>query len=280
MPTKLPILRTMAEAYRLLLRHSRVLLLWSAPWLLLAILLNVAHFRLDVALSPLSAASAASALVYIVTQQLIRLACFATVAVAWHRLVLLPAEASPATYRRHEVWIYFAIAFAIDCGLMAPFALSYVWTANRWGGSSGTAQYTQIAVLATLVLTLGYVVLRMFLVLPARAVGHRSALSVAWNAMRGNVLRFLFASVLGLFPVVLLTELIGGFYNDWINGSPLSVMRYSPDLRNAGDVSAWWLNATILMSILTVAYRQVVGPVLTPTNHLVVRTPDRIGGTT
>jgi hypothetical protein len=138
---------------------------------------------------------------------LIALPAFASVAVAWHRLLLRDEHPRTAAYLRLDyiVAAYIGVALAGHLVLQAP---NFVTVAFRF---SGAAQRDAVALVAAVEPFVSFAVMfilgRLSLVLPALALGRRDVtLRAAWNVGKGNTWRLFGAYALCFVPVFVLTN--------------------------------------------------------------------------
>jgi hypothetical protein len=121
----------------------------------------------------------------------VELPFLASIAVAWHRLILRRERVTQPAYLRLDriVWLYTLYSFAFFLLLQVPLTGFLVVAPDT----------TLIATLALL----GLMLPRLSLVLPALAIGQRLSLGQAWRITRGNTLRLALATCLCILPAFL-----------------------------------------------------------------------------
>lgn len=209
---KLPVWRTVRACYATVLRNLRQLVRISWLWLLIMIPVYAAAYWF--ALLP-----SEPRLVRLVLAKLpfvVELPFLASIAVAWHRLVLRREQMTARVFLRLDsaVGAYALCSFAflvLGYGPIWGFQLFFTPEIAH-GAQLGLLPPSQFAVLvlslaAALVVSLVIcllVVPRLSLVLPALALGERLSLRQAWSITRANALRLALATSICMLPVAVL----------------------------------------------------------------------------
>ena len=139
----------------------------------------------------------------------------ASIAVAWHRLILRQERVTQPAYLRLDgvVWRYVLYSFAFLL-LERGTAICALLVQNLAIGADFFARLliellAAPAAAAGAAMAIGLLILpRLSLVLPAVAVGERLSLRHAWRITRGNTLRLGVATALCMLPAVTLAMLV------------------------------------------------------------------------
>lgn len=216
----LPIWDLVVASYSRVIKAFGYALRISGPWLVLLIVLTIlaaslagasseligngmdAYMRSDVAIGYL---------LLTLLQVVVYALALASIAVLWHRMILLD-ETSDASFPfrvDRPVWLYIGYGLLIMLLIMVPSIVVF-------GAASGLAILGgPLVILAVALGVIIYVLvliatLRLSIVLPAVAVGHEGfGLRDAWEATRGNGLRFLGASLLIALGMILIGAALG-----------------------------------------------------------------------
>lgn len=206
---RLPFWWTVREAYVLTFRHLGDVLRIAWIWLIVLtvlVALTSAFFWPSHA-AALDAGEPTSWVQRLTTT--LSMAAGASIAVAWHRM-LLAAEMPTGRYLRFDnvVWRYFLVGVA----MMAPFILIDLVMPPP-GGDDEDAAMT-VAAAARQAVPLGFaglaafVAIKLSLVLPAIALAQQPGITIrsAWNAARGNWWRLFLGYVLMALPPLLVVS--------------------------------------------------------------------------
>lgn len=246
MPRKLPFWRTVAACYFVVFGNFGQLLRISWLWLLIMLpVYAVAQW--------LTSPSQAEQTGWLMSMlpSVLESPALASIAVAWHRLVLRQEGVQGAAYLRLDrvVWWYAAVLLFFLAVTVGPF----VFAATRGAALPDDPNALLMPLLQVFGgiaagLAIGAFVLpRLSLVLPAGALGERLALGDAWRATRGNTWRLAWASLLCSLPP-LMPPLVLLWYVDagWTTLSVIGGTVYS---------LAYVLVVTIAVTLLSLAYR-------------------------
>lgn len=124
---------------------------------------------------------------------LVQLPFLASIAVAWHRLVLRQETVSGWLYARCDATVWRYTGFGLFLNLLSYLPLIL------YGG--GTAEQKLLASVMTLVFVV-FLLPRIALSLPAIALERELDPWEAWRATSGNTLRLGFAGILSLLPLL------------------------------------------------------------------------------
>jgi hypothetical protein len=264
-PTKLPLWRTIGEAYALWGKQFPALIRICWLWMLvmtpiLAILIWWQEPRMMEIIEatrtgepfadpnpPLTLASQIISLV-------IMLPPLASIAVAWHRLLLRNENPGGGTYLRLDSVVvgYAILAFWIGLIVQAPAYLSLLFQIAT--GTSATmrdALAVGVQSLAGLIAIIAlFVVARLSIALPAEALGRDDVtFGAAWRATRGNTWRLVWAYFFCSLPMVAVS---GG----------LTYTMFQPDNDRIVVMVTWfaasmlWIpGGMISVGMLSLAYR-------------------------
>lgn len=257
-PRKLPVWAIVGACYVTVVRNFGQLVRISWLWLLIMLPIYAA---VDWLVWPWTSGAQQSeeGIIGLATSMLpsfIEIPALASIAVAWHRLVLRKEAVSSAFYLRldHVVWWYALMLFVFLVLAVGPFMLAGAWATTPPDHTDEAAGWLPLAaLLVTIVVAvaIGFALLpRLSLVLPAIALGERLSLAGAWRATRGNTWRLAWASLLcSLPPLVPSTFLL--WYVD-------SSARTASVIAGAVSSLAYVLFVTIAVTLLSLAYRHFV----------------------
>jgi hypothetical protein len=210
-PSKLPLWRTIGQAYAVWGRNFSELVRISWLWMLvIAPLLAILMWWQEAqVVSTIEAARIGQrfvdpdpllALVRQIAGQLVMLPALASVAVAWHRLLLRDEHPGPGLYLRRDrvVLLYAILAFWIGLITLAP---GYVRTLFQMvtGISAADSVVQPVANLAAIIAL--FIVARLSLALPGMALGREDVtLRAAWEVSRRNTWRMFWAYFACILP--------------------------------------------------------------------------------
>jgi hypothetical protein len=254
---RLPLWRTVAEAYVITYRNLGYLACISWVWVLVMFLIASAYhymaFRIGWGLpsDPFDASSVGWQ-VDAVMSTLIYMPMLASIAVAWHRRLLAGETWQGRYYLRLDrtVASYFGLAFLISLIAIGPiYALpESLIIGNAW--------LPALLLAICLAIAFGlYISMRIWLVLPARALGRRDfALSQAWSGSSHNFWRMFIGCLLCNVPSVIVV--IVSLPVDWTKAGQQPI---SDALWQAGVGLATTLVAGMpVISFLSLAYRRLI----------------------
>jgi hypothetical protein len=211
---KLPVWRTVRLCYATVLQNLGQLARISWLWLLIMVPVYTAvHWlpsadweALGIRTIPLWARQMVVSL-----PPIVELPFLASIAVAWHRLVLRQERVLAPTYLRLDtpVWLYALCSLGFLTLMVGPVlgALTFVEQPSSGPPHLDREIHSLVTVLGLLALTLAVAIFllpRLSLVLPALALGERLSLWDAWRATRGNTLRLALATALCMLPALFL----------------------------------------------------------------------------
>lgn len=264
-PTKLPLWRTIGQAYAVWARNFPELVRACWLWMLLMAPILGAWLwwqepriveMMQAARSgqPFADPNPSLTMVTQIVGQLVTLPALASVAVAWHRLLLRDEHPGSGLYLRLDRVVagYAILAFWIGLITLAP---SYVSTMFQIAtGTSATMQDAAALVVQTLAglvsIIAFFVVARLSLALPALALGRDDVtLGTAWRVSKRNTWRMFWAYFFCILPWVMI---VGG----------LSYWMFRPD-HDRIVVTLTWLMTSLLwipvgmisVGMLSLAYR-------------------------
>jgi len=217
-PPKLPVWQTVRASYAIVARNLGQLVRICWLWVLIMV---PAYAALDWLEETWRGESDASP-TYLWMREIaavlsgpLDLPFLASIAVAWHRLVLRGERVTQPAYLRLDgvVWRYVLYSFAFLL-LERGTAICVLLAQNLAIGADFFARLLieLLAVptaAAAAAMAIGLLVLpRLSLVMPAIAVGQRLSLREAWRITRGNTLRLGVATALCMLPAVTLAMLV------------------------------------------------------------------------
>jgi hypothetical protein len=199
MPPRLPVWRTVGACYAIVARNLSQLVRISWLWLLIMLPAYAAvHWLIWSEAGQPESGIIAQALTML--PNVIELPALASIAVAWHRLVLREEGVNDAFYLRLDraVWWYALVLFVFLALAVGPFvsgAAPVLALPENPDGLWVVLMYVAAGLaIALLVLP------RVWLVLPAIALGEPLSLAGAWRATRGNTWRLAWAGLLCSLP--------------------------------------------------------------------------------
>ena len=215
-PSKLPLWRTIGEAYAVWAGNFadlvRIVWLWMVLMAPVLAILNwwqvpyvTGLMRASSSGQPFADPNPMLTLVVQIASVVIMLPVLASVAVAWHRLLLRDEHPGPGTYLRLDGVVvgYAVLAFWIGAIALAPSYISLLFQIMT--GTSATMQDALALViqsLAGLVSIVGFfIVARLSLALPGRALGRDDVtLGMAWRVSKRNTWRMVWAYFFCILP--------------------------------------------------------------------------------
>jgi hypothetical protein len=217
-PPKLPVWQTVRASYAIVARNLGQLVRICWLWILIMVPVYAALDWLEETWSRESGAQATYHWMREIAAALpspVDLPFLASIAVAWHRLVLREERVTQPAYLRLDgvVWRYVLYAFAfllLERGTLVICAFLAQNLAIEADFSTRLLIELLAAPTATgAAMAIGLLVLqRLSLVMPAVAVGERLSLRHAWRITRGNTLRLGVATALCMLPAVTLAVLV------------------------------------------------------------------------
>lgn len=235
---KLPVWRTVRACYASVLQNLRQLVRISWLWLLIMVPVYAATNWL---VSPDWTGTAPRWVREIapVMPLVVELPFLASIAVAWHRLVLGYERVSASAYLRldRQVWLYAVCSLGFLVLTTGPFlpVIAVHTQHSDWLLDLDTETFLLAIMLPLVVPSLAagvFLLPRLSLVLPALALGERLSLWDAWRATRGNTLRLALATCLCMLPALFLVMVL----------PLLSLLLSEPWLLQASWEWTTWLN--------------------------------------
>ncbi len=272
-PTKLPLWKTVGDAYRLTWVHlgslCRIAWLWVIIFIIFSVIAYHPLWPLELesrsnekAILPLFALSLLPTIISLVMES--------SVSVAWHRLLLLNERTAQTVYLRldHTVLRYFGRALILTLLFMVPLFLMILPTlylipdsSDIVGASISEDAPTKemietiltvgfLVLIGGLLLTvLSYVPMRLSLALPARALAHNQiSWRESWRQTRWNYWRLFMGSVLTLALPLLLTIILTVIL-------PETKTQIEYAYTTALFDALWFVGGIIWVSFLSLAYR-------------------------
>lgn len=255
MRRKLPFWSTVGMAFRLTVRHLPLLMRLSWLWLLvMAPILFIFEY---------AAASygVTSDLSYLMISFLVPVPMASSIAVAWHRKLLLDEDPPRGIYLRFDriVFVYAAIATVIFALSFLGFWLTPIALMTVDDQDVAEFMFGRIAAIVVGGLIGLYLGTRLWMTLPHFALGRETAQrSDGWVASRGNVARLLFGSFITCLPGTAL--MIGAALPfamaafGWPEGSPLASAIFNTLFALFGVI----VFAMPTLTFLSLAYRRLV----------------------
>lgn len=221
-PTKLPFWRTLGESYAVWFKNLPELIRIAWLWLLImvpivglfmwwqapAMIDLIQNARVGKA-DPSPAMTATMQAI----NSIILLPILSSIAVAWHRLLLRGEHVSGPYFRLDSVVIGYAVLFFLIALLFSvPQYLGQIYLALTQPPGATTIGPVAMAVsfvgsiLSLIALFFGC---RLFMVLPAKALGRDISFGTAWAATRKNSWRLFWGYMLSLLPFAAIAGGIG-----------------------------------------------------------------------
>ncbi|MGB7099727.1 MAG: hypothetical protein WBD95_13310 [Xanthobacteraceae bacterium] len=260
-PAKLPVFRTVGQAYALWMQNFsdliRICGFWMvlmAPVLLIWNRMQSAHLAelVDIFNSgqPFVDPNPVLTALQVLAGRLIMLPPLASAAVAWHRL-LLRDEHPVGTYLRLDgtVGSYAILAFLIGMIITAPSSMTFLLP--NAGPASGTSTVIIVQALANIVTIVGiFIVPRLSLALPGIALGRTDVtIAAAWRVSKRNTWRMVWACLFCILP----WGAVGGAMSYWLvqpGNNRVAVMLVSV------VIGLLWIPAGMIsVGMLSLAYR-------------------------
>lgn len=215
-PSKLPLWRTIGQAYAAWVRNFpdlvRTCWLWmllTAPVLAIWMWWEQRHVT-DImhAGHPFADSSPLLTMVMRIARRVIILPALASVAVAWHRLLLRDEYPGPGVYLRLDRTVagYAILAFWIAVITLAPSYLRWMyevrWMSRIVAGTSASNRDMAVILLASLGSVIASLIAaRLSLALPGIALGRDDVtFGTAWRASRRNTWRMFWAYFFCILP--------------------------------------------------------------------------------
>jgi hypothetical protein len=261
-PAKLPLWRTIGASYAIWFRNLPELIRITWIWLLIMVpILGLfmwwqAPAMMDMMLHARAGKPDPNEGMTVLTQALngiIVVPILSSIAVAWHRLLLRGERVTGPYLRLDSVVIGYAVLFFL-LGLLpsAPQYLGQFYAALtqppqateiRLGGALVSMAGTMLSLIAF------FCACRLFMVLPAKALGQDVSFGTAWAATRKNNWRLFWGYLFCLMPMVI----IGGVMGYWLTLA-------EPSRATAAIVWTvlsllWPLIGMVGVSFLSLAYR-------------------------
>jgi hypothetical protein len=229
---KLAVWRTVRSCYATVLQNLDQLVRISWLWLLVMVPVYAAAHWLVSNVWELPGIPPMPRWVHVIAVVLplvVELPFLASIAVAWHRLVLRHERISASAYLRLDtsVWLYVLYSLVFLAITIAP-----VLCAVPSIGQSASEILLSLLIAALIALTLAapiFLLPRLSIVLPALALGERLSLWEAWRATRGNTLRLALATCLCMLPALFLIILL----------PLLSFLLWSPSWEDMQQMQEW-----------------------------------------
>jgi ABC-type spermidine/putrescine transport system permease subunit II len=175
----------------------------------------------------------------------------ASIAVAWHRRLLMNEEWPGSVYLRFDGLVAGYLGLSAVISILFPGPMIAI--------PSGVESVWQGLLLLVVALATGaglFLGTRIWLALPARALGNSEiAVRQAWRDSRGNVWRLIAGSFLCSLPMVVLVVLAAMFGPDLAEASQALVYAAWQTLFEIGIT---FLAAMPIVSFLSLAYRRLI----------------------
>jgi hypothetical protein len=223
-PAKLPLFRTVGQAYALWIRNFSDLVRICGPWMvLMAPVLLIWNWMQSAHLAELvNVINSGQPFVdpnpvltglLVLAGKLVMLPPLASAAVAWHRL-LLRDEHPEGTYLRLDgtVGSYAILAFVLGMIITAPSSMTFLLP--QTGPASETSSMIIVHALASIVIIVGiFIVPRLSLALPGIALGRTDVtIGTAWRVSKRNTWRMVWAYLFCILPWMA----VGGAMSYWL----------------------------------------------------------------
>ena len=205
-PAKLPLFRTVGQAYALWMRNFSDLVRICWLWMLLMTPVLAIWNLMQAGSASRPFGDLTSSLLDL-GRSVICLPAIASVAVAWHRLLLREEHPTPGVYLRLDRLVvgYAILAVWIELIGSAPSYLIYLAhrvteASSQVTTGSDVAFWTAIVIAA---IVGGFVTARLSLALPGIALGRNDVtLAMAWRVSKRNTWRMIWAYFFCLLPVI------------------------------------------------------------------------------
>jgi hypothetical protein len=212
-PSKLPLFRTIGQAYALWARNFSDLIRICWLWMLLMVPVlaiwdwwqaaQAAEIMQGIhAGQPFVDPHPVVTWVSVLLSKVIMLPALASVAVAWHRLLLRQEHPAPGAYLRLDKIVagYAILAFLIGLIITVPSGVTIVLPQIMTGSGAIAAGVVQFLASAAVIAGF-FIVPRLSLVLPGIALGRDDAtLAAAWRVSKRNTWRMIWAYFFCLLP--------------------------------------------------------------------------------
>jgi len=217
-PPKLPVRQTVRDSYAIVARNLGQFVRICWVWVLIMVPVYAALDWLEETWPAESATQATYHWMRAIAAALpspVDLPFLASIAVAWHRLVLREERVTQAAYIRLDgvVWRYVFYGFAFLLLERGTLVISSFLVQNlAFESDFPTRLLIELLAEPTsagTAMAVGLLVLpRLSLVMPAVAVGERLSLRQAWRITHGNTLRLGVATALCMLPAVTLAMVV------------------------------------------------------------------------
>lgn len=253
MTSKLPLWQTIREAYCTTWSHAGAVLRTWPLWLLAgAVAWACAWFLIWPVRDATVALIAAMQL-----GALLQVPFFAIVAVAWHRLILLgePMTVRLGGARPNEFAAFARWAVAFQMVYFVPYSAIVATMMERAAVGAEVPTGDTLALIALSLIAV-YLVTRLSLLLPARALGHRAVgVGDVWRVTRGNFWRLFAGSLVALLPSYMVSALLSSeaetrLHYAWVSAAAMSTLVVS---------------GIVEITFLSLAYRHWFGHLLAST---------------
>jgi len=247
-PRKLPVWSTVGACYALVARNLGQLVRISWLWLLIMLPVYAATNWVIWPWATESAWKESSWIAELVSalSSLIELPFLASIAVAWHRLILNRETTQGVVYLRLDpiVWRYAALLFA----LLVPSTGAMMYVSSQTPLIE-KGLYPWPVVIGVMAGVVAWFLLlpRFSLVLPAIALDRSLTVREAWGASGGNTLRLALATVLCSLPPLVPIVLVFSYID--------TGTRASWTLSAAMISLTWAVAALVAVTLLSVAFQ-------------------------
>jgi hypothetical protein len=213
-PSKLPLWRIIGQAYALWGDNLSDLVRVCWPWMLLMapVFAFLTWWQAPHAMELLQAARTGQpfvdpnpllTMITAVVGKVVGLPALASIAVAWHRLLLKDEHPGPGVYLRLDGIVagYAVLAFWVGLITVAPSYVSILFQSMAAHGHPLASGIQFLAGVGTI--TAFFVGARLSLVLPGRALGRDNiTFGAAWRVSKGNTWRMLWAYFFCILPLM------------------------------------------------------------------------------
>ncbi|MFM9846014.1 MAG: hypothetical protein ACKVP3_02510 [Hyphomicrobiaceae bacterium] len=251
---RIPVWRTVVDAYAVTFSNLGYLAQISWAWVLLTILIHIAFNYADILLEWQTAPEAWVRVFYVLASWLIMTPLAASIYVAWHRLLLRDESWPCAWYLRFDKIVvrYLVPSAAMSLIMFGPLlVVMAVWKPDA---TEDPPDFLVPIVFAALIF--GYLLTtKVWLILPARALERPLTFQNAWTAAGGNLLRLAVGAQIALLPAWILIFLLA-----WADYPAL--LQDRPAVRLVAealeDVVLGCLLVMPMVSFLSLAYRELL----------------------